>query len=400
LKWALMAHAEVPQISEADLPGFLQIEAERSFPCDVSTLRYATSLCQLPGGKQQATFVGFPAAHIDLVEKVLIAAKLKPTSFALGLTALQPPRSETSNGVVALDIGESNVGAQVSVGGGVAALRLLEGVVDAGGGRRELHNELLAREFRITLGQLPDALRQAVRRVRVFGPRELARQLADEIELRLETLNLEVEAVSIYPGGEFGLQLPEKTAVSAALSLAAEQLADRAPAFEFLPPRPTAWEQFNARYSSGRMRTISMAAAAVFVLVAGPFLFQQWQLMSLQSRWNAISKQVTQLDALNQKIREYQPWSDSSMRALAILRQLTQAFPEDGVVSAKSVEIQDLETVTCTGTARDNPALLKVLAKLQNSGSVSDLKVEQIRGHAPMQFTFNYHSNTGGPSEN
>src|SRR5277367_4036051 len=85
LKWALMAHAEVPQIPEADLPGFLQIEAERGFPCDISTLRYATSVCQLPGGKQYATFAGVPAGHVDLLEKVLLAARLKPASFTLGL---------------------------------------------------------------------------------------------------------------------------------------------------------------------------------------------------------------------------------------------------------------------------------------------------------------------------
>jgi len=118
LKWALMAHAEVPQIPEADLPGFLQIEAERGFPCDISTLRYATSVCQLPGGKQYVTFAGVPAAHVDLLEKVLLAARLKPASFTLGLPALQPPKAEASAGVVALTIGDSYVGAQVSAGGG------------------------------------------------------------------------------------------------------------------------------------------------------------------------------------------------------------------------------------------------------------------------------------------
>jgi hypothetical protein len=169
--------------------------------------------------------------------------------------------------------------------------------------------------------------------------------------------------------------------------------------FEFLPPRPTAWEQFNARYSSGRLRTIGTAAAVVFVLVAGPFLIQQWQLMRLQSRWNAMAKRAGELGGLNQKLQEYSPWSDNSVRALAILRQLTMAFPEDGAVSAKSVEIEDLATVTCTGTARDNASLLRMLEKLRHTGNVSELKVEEIRGHAPMQFTFNYHWEEGGNDE-
>src|ERR1044072_4064434 len=43
LKWALTAHTEMPDLAEADVPGFLQIEAERGFHSDVETLHYATS---------------------------------------------------------------------------------------------------------------------------------------------------------------------------------------------------------------------------------------------------------------------------------------------------------------------------------------------------------------------
>ena len=40
-------------------------------------------------------------------------------------------------------------------------------------------------------------------------------------------------------------------------------------------------------------------------------------------------------------------------------------------------------------------ALLRALA-----GGVSDLKVNQIRGKSPMQFTFDFHWNEGGKVEN
>ena len=36
LKWALTTHIEVPELPEADVASFLQIEAERGFPCDVA----------------------------------------------------------------------------------------------------------------------------------------------------------------------------------------------------------------------------------------------------------------------------------------------------------------------------------------------------------------------------
>jgi hypothetical protein len=43
LKWALVVHVELPELPEADVASFLQIEAERGFPCDIATLRLATS---------------------------------------------------------------------------------------------------------------------------------------------------------------------------------------------------------------------------------------------------------------------------------------------------------------------------------------------------------------------
>src|SRR5512136_1763042 len=71
LKWALTTHVEVPELPEADVASFLQIEAERGFPCDVTTLHVATSLCRTPSGKQHALLVGVPRNHLALLEKVL-----------------------------------------------------------------------------------------------------------------------------------------------------------------------------------------------------------------------------------------------------------------------------------------------------------------------------------------
>jgi len=344
--------------------------------------------------------VGIPRTHLTPLEQALRAAKLKPVSFSLGILALQPPSAEPGNGVLTLLIGETNVGLQVTAGGAVTALRALEGALEMQGSRRLLHAELVAREARITLGQLPAALRDTVRRVRIFGSRDLAQQMADEIELRLEPMGLKVEVVTHYAAEEFGLQLPAETPVSPVMSLAAGLLAGRRLPFEFLPPRVTRWRQAAARYSSGKLRLAGAAAACLLLLLAGLFLFQQWRLSSLRSQWTAMASKVGELEKVNQQIRQFRPWFDESLRALSILRQLTEAFPEEGAVSAKTVEIRDVSTVTCSGTARDNQALLKTLDRLRAAGGISDLKVSTIRGRAPIQFTFDYHWNEGRKSEN
>jgi hypothetical protein len=400
LKWTLTAHTELPPLPEADTVSLLQLEAERGFPCDVATLRLANSRCPLSAGKQHVTLAGIPNSQLAALEQVLAAAKLKPVSFALGLAALQPPVEEVSSGVLALAIGENQVSLQITCGGGVAALRGLEGAIEDEAGRRKLHADLVAREARITLGQLPVELRETVKRIRIFGPRELAQQLADEMELRFEPMGLNIEIAAAYSPNEFGVQLPPEASVSPAFSLAARLLAGQTPVFEFLPPKPTALEQLVVRYASGQLRTAGAAAAGVVAIVGGLFLFQEFQLILLRSQWSAMSAKAQELDGLQQQIQQYRPWFDDSFRSLTILRELTLAFSEDGAVTAKTVEIRDGNTVTCSGTARDNTALLRTLNQLRTAKGVTDVKLGQIRGKSPMQFTFDVHYGNGGGNEN
>jgi hypothetical protein len=397
LKWALAAHAKIPPLSEADATSFLQLEAERSFPCDIATLITATSRCKPAVGEEEATFIGMPRGHITALEAALRAAGLKPECFSLGITALQRPAATAE---LALTIGESHVGLQITQGGGVLLLRALEGAVENTSGRIALHPDVIARELRITLGQLPEATRSSLRHVRVFGPRELAQELAVELQRRLGTLNLSVDMVTRYEAKEFGIVIPLDTAVSAALSLAAERLTGRAPAFDFLPPKVSQWQQVMARYGTGKLRKVGLIAAGAVALVGGAFLIQQGILWHLQSRWADMKTAVTELEKTQAQIRQYRPWFDESARSLSILRQLTQAFPEDGVVTAKTVEIREANQVTCTGTAKDYGSLLRMQENLVKSGNVADLKLNRIQGKAPMQFTFDFRWVEGGASAN
>jgi len=413
LKWVLTAQTELPPLPEADAQSLLQMEAEKGFHSDVAELQISHSRSALAGDKQFVLLAGVPNPHVNSLEQVLAAAKLKPASFALGISALQSERrppdqlaggtaspragQETgAPGILALAIGESHVALQITTGGGVTALRALEGAIENEAGRRTLDTDIVAREARVTLGQLPGELREQVKLVRVFGPRELAQQLADEMELKFEPMGLKVETVSNYAPDEFGVTLPPEASVSPAFSLAARVLTEQKPPFEFLPPKPTMVEQFVAKYSSGRLRTTGAIAAGAAALVLGAFLFQQVQLWYFRSQWSKMQAKVAELQHVQDQIRQYQPWYAGSYRNLAILRELSLAFPESGVVTAKVIDIRDDGTVNCSGNMQDNTALLQMEANLAKAPGVSDLKVEQIRGKSPMQFVFSFKFNGNG----
>jgi len=396
LRWVLTAQTELPPLPEADAASLLQMEAERSFHTDAAQLQVADSRCPLAGDKQFVLLGAVPNTHLGTLEQVLAAAKLRPVSFGLGLAALQPPGGKNAEGVLSLLIGEGTVGLQIAAGG-VAALRALEGAIENEGGRRSLMAGVVAREARVTLGQLPEELRKAVTRIRIFGARDLARQLADEMAAKFEPLGLKVEVVSAYAPNDFSVTLPVETTLSPAFSLAARLLTGEKPVFEFLPPKPTLIEQFVTKYSSGPLRTTGAIAAGVALILVGIFMFQQIQLWRLRSQWSHISSKVAELQKIQDQIRFYRPWYDDSYRTLAILRQITQAFPEDGAVTAKSIEIRDGgTTVSCSGNARDVGSLLAMQAKLRVMPGIQDVHITQQRGKAPMQFTFDFKYGNGG----
>ena len=86
---------------------------------------------------------------------------------------------------------------------------------------------------------------------------------------------------------------------------------------------------------------------------------------------------------------------------MTILRRLTEAFPEDGSVTAKVLEIRDPGVVTCTGTTRDYQALLRTVERLRNIPEKPDVNLGPTRGQSPaLQFTFSFVWSDGGQHGN
>ncbi|MCI0744398.1 MAG: hypothetical protein L0Y58_03230 [Verrucomicrobia subdivision 3 bacterium] len=379
---------EIPEMPEEDVPSFLQIEAERGFPYGLEALTTATSRFATPGGKQFALSIALPRNHVLHLERALKAAQLKPLCFSLNIAALQSPEGKA--GVLALAIGENTVDLQISCGGGVASLRSLDEAFATEELEKHLSAGFLAREIKITLGQLPADIREALREVRVFGRGDAVRDFVQEVMPGLAAMGLSVRWIERYTENEFPKKLPPEAEVSPALSLAARYLTSIGPAIDCLPPKTTALQQLTSRLSSRKLAWAGAAAAAIALLVGGAFGWQQWELSRLQRQWGAMEANVRELDNLQQRIKKFRPWFDESYASLSILRKLTEAFPEEGAVTAKTVEIRELSTVTCSGVARDNQAFLKMLDQLRASKEISDVKVDQVRGKAPMQFTFNF----------
>ena len=168
LNWAMTSQTKLPDIPEEDVDSFLGIQAEKAFPYGPEDLSISISRFSSSDGGRYATSVAIPKNHLTRLEEVLVAARLRPVSFSLVVAVLQPPQSDGSEGVLALVAGESSVDLQVTSGGGVAALRALPDAIEMDGAERQIDTDLLAREIRVTLGQLPKELGETIKKIRVF----------------------------------------------------------------------------------------------------------------------------------------------------------------------------------------------------------------------------------------
>ena len=386
---ALFLLVEIPEIPEDDVASFLEIEMERGFPYGQDALYTAIRRFRSTSGKQYAAAAAISRNEVAQLEQALRAAQLRLVTLSFGLSALQAPGSEATEPILAIGVGENTLDLQISADGGIIALRSLDEAFEFDG-QKSISADFLAREVRITLGQLPPEYREKVRHARLYGRGEIVRGLISEIRPRLQAGGLRLEWVEQYSGSEFPKRLPAQSPISAPVSVAASHLSGLAPAFELLPPKVHPWKQLTARVSSRKLVWAGAAAACVLALVGGAFGIQRWQLSRLQARWTEIEPEVRDLETLQQHIKTFRPWFDESFRSLNILTRLTEAFPDEGIVTARTVEIRDLSIVTCSGVAQDNQAFLNMLDRLRNMKEVGDLKVDQVRGKTPMQFTFNF----------
>ncbi|MGP8200195.1 MAG: hypothetical protein ACLQU4_11915 [Limisphaerales bacterium] len=400
LNWVLSLQTQVPEMPEADRASFLQIEAERGFSSAPETLFTAQSFFNTPTDGQYASLLAVPRNQLEALQRVLRAARLKPVLFALGVTALQPAKVDSAR-VVLLAVRNNAVDLQVTAGGGIVALRSLDGAIDTQGAQKTVSADLVAREIRITLGQLPGGLAEAPGKLKIAGQGEMAKQLVQDLSPRLAALGLKLELMDKSTAAPFDLPLPPETAVSIALALAANYVRGVDVEPDFLPPKVQPWRQLVAtRLSPRKLAYASAAAAGLLLCVAAAFGVQQWQISSLQSKWNAIAPTVNELNADQDLIKKFRPWYDTSCRDLQMLRKLKDAFPDDGSVSAKKVEIHDISTVTCSGIARDNESFLKLHAKLgDDTNQVSGLHAE-VHGQKPMDFTLTFQWEGGQPNGN
>jgi hypothetical protein len=378
--WALTASTDLPEVNPDDLRSFLELRAEREFSIPVSDLRIAFSAYSLPGGNKRATLAAVQSKRIEAVGKMLEAAGCRAVSISLALDKCfsdsQPALHFLANG--------THTDVVITAEGGVASLRSLAG--PEASGETAFDAETFCREIRVTLGRLPEELRQQVRQARFTGTTASAQRLC--LLTREPLQRLGIGSAEFVPAQTAGGESSEP--VGAATDSAQSFLRKQPVAFEFVVPEVQKWQVALQRFDNHRHRWIALAVAGAVVLPLLLFFIRSQMENHYASQWDAMKKNVAELDALQQKIHNYRPWFEPSPQGLQAIDELVAAFPDQGDVWAKSVHIGDDGKITCTGFARNEAALTALLDRLGKRKNVSELRRGQLLGDKPLQFSFTY----------
>ncbi|MBN1866106.1 hypothetical protein JW916_02320 [Candidatus Sumerlaeota bacterium] len=395
LKWALTMQTDVPDLSKEDEESFLRIQAERGFPFALEDLVFSVSRWRAPDRGSAATLAALPANRLAALESTLKAARLRPVGITFSLTSAVGDAPATGGSIVLL-VGDNNVELGVQAGGGVAALRSIDRTVEHDAEGTHFDGEGIARELRITLGQIPETLRESISTVRVYGPDGPSRLAGEALRRAAARLRLDVEIA--HPFRDAGLgggeSLPSGVSPAASLAAARALLGARSE-FEFLLPRPSRLQRLTTVSSRRGVVWLAGAAAALVVLAVFSFAVQAVRLSYLERKWRSMESRVQEIEDVQRKVRDFRPWFDDSARTLTIALRLTESFPEEGSVWATSLDIRESGEISCTGQARSDSELLEMLKRLRNTQGIRDLKLQQVQGASPLKFSLSYRDALG-----
>lgn len=378
LSCVLAATVPVPEMPATEVPGYLRLQAEREFMLPPDGMWLADSAAGGSPGARQALLAALPARQAANLERSLRLAGFREVRIvpAAGAAAV------AVSSVVRLLADDDGVDLVASAGGALVLLRRL-----AAGGGDPLASAAaltaLVSDLRISLRQLPDGLGAPPTLLEVLGAAESVDRLAGALRAAL-------------PAGAWTVQaLPVEHSVPSFLCVQMAQCLAAGPEPALvLAPLPV---QRGLHSLAGWRRPFALAGAvvaALLVLGGGLALHQSHQLRQLRNAWQSVSPRVETVRRVMDNARSRQAWFSDQPVTLDLLRAITLAFPERGVVWATRLEISGRSQATVAGNATRREDWLKTLDALRQTAGISNLRVTQARespdGKSPMTFALSF----------
>lgn len=404
LSWTLSMQVTIPDLPESEVANFLAVRAERELPFSSGELVTASSRFRPDELTQAATLAAIPANHLTALTRALKTARLNVVGITLGVSSLRSAPVESNQGMLMFLLGDAAVDLAVVSGGGVASLRQIAPVsTDSAPASAGSSAAALARELRITLGQLPENVRQAVHRVEVYGPVSSVAQVVENLRDRFGDNSLAIESGHPTLGGAILDQTPGGASLDkapAAAAAAAQMLLGQSFPLEFEVVTRSATKVFFNRMMSRKTLWFGSAAVLLVLGAFGLIIPQKMKLSNLRDEYKKIAPKVKEIEALRDQIRALNPWFSNDPEVLEIVRVVNEAFPQEGRIWISRLEIKNFNAVTLSGKAQSRDEWMALKDRLSQTKGVTQLTSDSrdASGNEPLTFTvtFKWNPTPGG----
>ncbi|HNS20368.1 MAG TPA: pilus assembly protein PilM [Sedimentisphaerales bacterium] len=376
-KWVLAKEVEAPPASPEALAGILGIQAERAFSMSASELVFDYCGRTSASQKSQVLLLATRRQVIDQVKDLAQAAGLQVESITVSAFACCRASSEKGSAYrYGLYTRPTYCEFWGQFDGSPRFLKHIAMVLD---GNPSACTDVLGSTIQRQILLSPRQDQSPSHHVAAFDACGLPTEVFDRLNERLGPQITVGKGPSAMPAGT-GSGDPMEARAVAATAVAWTAVEPDGAVVDFLSPRIG---EKSKKAADQRVLVWAIAVAAVSLIVLA-FWFARWQ-----ADKNDVAEYKQQLEVLKADIAEARDvverlsyarkWGDTDPRFLRCLRDLTEAFPEEGIVWATSLALNDSGAGSVVGKTSSDASFYEVWDKINAIEAFSDVKMVHYR---------------------
>ncbi|HSW00071.1 MAG TPA: pilus assembly protein PilM [Sedimentisphaerales bacterium] len=378
-KWVLAKEVETPPATPEALAGMLNIQAERAFSLNSEELVFDYCGKTSASQKSQVLLLAARRQIVERVKELAAAAGVQVQSITVSAFACGGRPSQ--NGSVfryGLYTRPTYCELWGQANGSPQFIKHIPLVVDGNpSGYADLLTTTIQRQILLSSRQ-DQAPPQHVSAFDAFG---LSGEVLKQINDRLGPHQISVRDArsGLLPAGVTIPEGLEPNHVVAAVAVALTAVGPERPAVDFLHPR------IGEKKKASHKRFLVWAAGIGVVCLIGLGLWLLgWQgdrrdIAAYKQQLTDMDKDLTDAKDVVARLTYASSWGATDPRFLSCLREVTQAFPEEGVVWATSLALNESGVGSVVGKLTNESSFYEVFDKIDRNPAFANTKLIHIR---------------------
>jgi len=377
-KWVLAKEVEAPPATSEALAGILGIQAERVFSMNPGDLVFDYCGKTSPSQKSQVLLLAARRQVVDQIRELAAAAGLQIESITVSAFACGSSSTENRMGSrYGLYARPTYCEFWGQLDGSPRFIKHIPMVLngDASGSA-----DLLSGTIRRLLLLSSQQDQSSSRQVTAYDACGLAPEVFDRLNERLAPhVQVRNGRLGMLPDGAAGSGDPKESRAVAAAAVARTAVAAQRPTIDFLNPRIGRKKKADPR----RAAVWGAAVAGVCLIALAVWLFG-WRadasdIATYKEQLAALEEDLAAAQAVVDRLSYADSWGSTDPRFLSCLRELTQAFPEEGDVWVTSLAVTEAGAGLIVGRATNDQSVYEVCDKIKSNPAFADAQLIHTR---------------------